>query len=75
MDSVFDAWEEMHVQPERLFDLEGEVIMVGHIHGRTRGIEVSQPHGHVWTIRDGKVLRFRWFSSGQQALQAVGLPP
>jgi ketosteroid isomerase-like protein len=73
MGSIFDTWEEMRVEPDRLLDVEGEIVMVGHIHGRARGIEVSQSHGHVWTVRDGKVLRFRWFSTGEQALRAVGL--
>jgi hypothetical protein len=27
----------------------------------------------VWTIRDGKATRFRWFSNPDEALAAVGL--
>jgi ketosteroid isomerase-like protein len=67
MKNVFDAWEEMQMQPERLFALDRHVVMIGRVHGRTRGIEVSQAHAHVWTLRDGKVVRFRWFSSGRIA--------
>jgi ketosteroid isomerase-like protein len=75
MSRVFDVWKEMYVQPDRLFDHGSEVIMIGHIRGRGRQIELSQPHAQVWTVRDGKVVRFRWFSSGEEALKAVGLPP
>jgi ketosteroid isomerase-like protein len=75
MSRVLDVWKEMQVQPDRLFEHGNEVVMIGHIRGRGREIELSQPHAQVWTIRDGKVVRLRWFSSGEQALQAVGLPP
>ena len=28
---------------------------------------------HVWTLRDGAVVRFQWFYQRDEALEAVGL--
>ena len=30
-------------------------------------------HGYVWTLRDGQAVRFCWFSSHAEALEAAGL--
>ena len=78
MGSVFGVWEELRVEPDRLEEVGGRVLMIGQIRGRARRageIEVTQPHAHLWTFRGGKVWRFRWFSSGKQALQALGSDP
>ena len=78
MGSVFGVWEELRVEPDRLEEVGSKVLMIGQIRGRARraaGIEVSQPHAHLWTFRDGKAVRFRWFSSGEQALEALGPAP
>jgi ketosteroid isomerase-like protein len=36
-------------------------------------MEVENRHGSVWTIRDGKAVRFQWFQEPEEALEAVGL--
>jgi ketosteroid isomerase-like protein len=41
--------------------------------GSTSGIEIKRRHGSVWTIRDGKAVRFQWFYEPAEALEAVGL--
>jgi ketosteroid isomerase-like protein len=38
-------------------------------------VEVERRQGYVWTLRDGKAIRFRWFNDPAEALQAVGLSP
>jgi hypothetical protein len=29
--------------------------------------------GYLWTVRDGKAVRFEWFTSPEEALAAVGM--
>jgi ketosteroid isomerase-like protein len=29
--------------------------------------------GYVWTVRDGKAVRFQWFNDPAEALEAAGL--
>jgi ketosteroid isomerase-like protein len=70
---VFDVWPEFEIRPERLEEVDDRILMIGHQHARLRGVPVSQPQAHVWTVRDGKVLRFCWFTRGEHALEALGL--
>jgi ketosteroid isomerase-like protein len=72
---VFQTWDDVHFEPERLID-EGEDVAValGTMHGRLHesGMEVTSPHGQVWTFRGGRVARFQWFNAHHQALEAAG---
>jgi uncharacterized protein len=74
--SVFDAWEEVRFEAERVIDSGDEVVALGHVRGRGRaaGIEVARPHGQIWTFRDGRGIRMRWFHSHSETLEAAGLP-
>src|SRR5688572_276097 len=57
--SIFDAWESVRFETERIVESGGEVIALGQVRGRGRGagIQVARPHGEIWTFRDGKVIR------------------
>jgi hypothetical protein len=41
--------------------------------GPGSGMEQRQPQGYVWTLRNGRAVRFEWFNSHAEALEAVGL--
>lgn len=73
--SVFDALEEVRFETERVIDDGDEVVALGQIRGRGRaaGIAVVRPHGQIWTFRDGKGIRMRWFHSHSETLAAAGL--
>jgi ketosteroid isomerase-like protein len=65
-----------HVVHERAFDAGDQVVVFANIQRRWRetgelGDETRL--GVVFTLRAGKVLRFRAFRDPQQALEAVGL--
>jgi ketosteroid isomerase-like protein len=49
------------------------VLLTFVIRGRGSGVERPQSQGHVWTLRDGKATRFRWFNDRSQALRAAGV--
>jgi ketosteroid isomerase-like protein len=42
--------------------------------GRSSGVEVEGRESAVWTLRDGKVVRYEWFQQPDEAFEAVGLP-
>ncbi|HSJ16490.1 MAG TPA: nuclear transport factor 2 family protein [Solirubrobacterales bacterium] len=73
--SVFAAWDEVRFETERIIDTDDDVVALGHVrgHGRATGIEVARDHGEIWTFRDGKVIRLRWFHSQSETLAAAGL--
>jgi ketosteroid isomerase-like protein len=73
--SVFDAWVEVRFETERVIDNGDDVVALGQVRGRGRaaGVEVSRPHGEIWSFRSGKVIRLRWFHSHAETLEAAGL--
>jgi len=71
-----DAFEEMRVEIDDLIDTGGDevvVLLTFVVTGRGSGLIRRQPQGHVWTVRDGRAHRFRWFNDPAQALRAAGL--
>jgi len=73
--SLFNApWEELSVTPQRFFDLGERVLVLSRFEARGRdGIEANLPMAHLWTLRDGKVVRMDAFADQQKALEAAGL--
>ena len=49
------------------------IVMTMHMRGKESGAALSQETGHVWTLRNEKLLRNQPFREPQQALRAVGL--
>jgi ketosteroid isomerase-like protein len=41
--------------------------------GAGGGIAVEQREFHVWTLRDGQIVRLAWFHNLDEALEAAGL--
>jgi ketosteroid isomerase-like protein len=74
--SITDAWQEFTVRPERFFDLGDRVLVLTRERGRGRasGIEVqSRPTAHLWTMRDGRVVRFEVYWDREEGLRAAGI--
>jgi ketosteroid isomerase-like protein len=73
--AVFDTWDDVRFDTERVIDNGDDVVALGQLCGRVEGagMEVASPHGQIWTFRDGLVVRMRWFNSHQETLEARGL--
>ena len=73
--SVTDTFESSRVDFDKLIDAGEKVVVLGTLRGRGRGsgAEVERRQGYVWTIRDGRAVRFEWFPEQRQALAAAGL--
>ena len=70
-----DVWEELAFDPVEISALDAErVIAVVRTSGRGKGsgIEIDQELTHLWTLRDGSVVRLDTYSTKQQALEATG---
>jgi ketosteroid isomerase-like protein len=67
MDGIFD---EISFEVEEVLEFGDDVMMVstGHFRGRSSGIDVTAHAANVWTIRDGKLARFRFYQSKEDAL-------
>jgi uncharacterized protein len=66
---------ELHMDVERLVDAGSRVAVIATMRGRggASGVGVERRHGAVWSIRDGKAVRFEWFYEADEALRAVGV--
>ncbi len=74
---VRDTYEDFELQVERYIDAgDDQVVVLAHYtgSGRSSGVPVEGEHGYVWTIKDGLAVRFRWFQSHREALEAAGAP-
>jgi ketosteroid isomerase-like protein len=77
-DDVSSAWEEWRVDVHRVVAApDGRVVieMTMHMRGKESGAALAQHTGHIWTLREGKLLRNEPFREPEQALRAAGLAP
>jgi ketosteroid isomerase-like protein len=71
---IREVYPDFHVEPERFVDAGENVVVVGLARGTTASGAVAQwRQGYVWTIRDGRAVRFSWFNQPGEALKSVGL--
>jgi uncharacterized protein len=71
-----ELFDEIRIEEEEMIDLGDEVLMVGNAHfkGHTSGASVEARAANLWTVRDGKVTRFRFFQNKEDALEATRTP-
>jgi ketosteroid isomerase-like protein len=74
-DSVSNAFGGARIEFEEFIDAGENVVVIGSLHGigQGSGMEIVQRQGYVWTIEDGKAVRFEWFNDPDAALRSVGL--
>jgi ketosteroid isomerase-like protein len=58
-----DWWAEFSAVPDELLDAGAEIVVLGRYRGTAKrtGRRLDVPFVHVWTLRDGKAVRFRQF--------------
>jgi len=74
LQGVREIFEEIHIPAEELTDLgDGLVLLVGtaRFKGRVSGLDVEASAANLWTVRDGKVSRFRFYQTQEDALADV----
>jgi ketosteroid isomerase-like protein len=73
--AVRDTYDQFDVRIEEFVDAGEDVVVLAwfEARGRGSGVEVEGEHGYVWTVRDGKAVRFKWFQHHAEALEAAGV--
>jgi uncharacterized protein len=72
LQGVLEIFEEIHIPADELTDLgNGVVLLYGkaRFKGRASGLDVEAAAANLWTVRDGKVARFRFYQTKEEALE------
>jgi ketosteroid isomerase-like protein len=69
------AWTDLELEAERFVDAQDSVVVpfVLRARGGESGAATERRWAHVWTLRDGRVVRFEVHLDVAEALKAVGL--
>jgi ketosteroid isomerase-like protein len=74
---IRDTYADYELEVLRMVEAgDDEVVVLARYSGTggASGVRVEGEQGFVWTVRDGVAVRFRWFGSQREALEAAGLP-
>jgi uncharacterized protein len=72
-----EVFGDLTMEPLELFEAGDQVVAFVRQRGRgeASGATIEITVGHLWTIRDGKAIRWEGFPEREKALEAAGLPP
>ena len=70
MGKIREVFGAARIETEQLVESGDRVAAVVsfEFHARGSGLEAATRQGHVWTIRNGKAVRFEWSSDPDRAL-------
>ena len=69
------AFDSMVFEPEECRENGDQVVVLVTRRARPKGggSEIVVRNGHIWTLRDGRILSMRSFPDPEKALEAAGL--
>jgi ketosteroid isomerase-like protein len=69
------AFAEVRAQPERFVDLDDRVLvfLIMYLRPNESDAIFELRIAHLWTVRDGEIIRCKVFPDREKALEAVGL--
>jgi ketosteroid isomerase-like protein len=75
VEKVFEAWEFWRMEPVELRAVGDQVVVSVRYQarGRNSGAEAAGVESALWTVREGRVVRYEWFHGADDAFQAAGL--
>ncbi len=75
VDKVFEVLDTWQIEAEQFRAVGDQVAVVTRYRARVHGsgADVEARESALWTLRDGKVVRYAWFHEPADALEAAGL--
>jgi ketosteroid isomerase-like protein len=75
MRSMHDSFDNVRIEVREIRDAGDQVVVLATYtaRGRKSGAKRENEDGYVWTVREGKAVRFEWFNDPAKALRAVGM--
>jgi ketosteroid isomerase-like protein len=77
-DDIESAWAEWNVDVEQVAEgADGRVVIVMTMRARGKGsgIELAERTAHIWTVRDGRLLRNELHRNPDEAMRALDAQP
>jgi ketosteroid isomerase-like protein len=77
-EDVASAWAEWRVEVHRIVPGEDgrvAIVMSMHVRGKESGAILSERTDHLWTLKEGKLLRNEPFREPGEALRELGSEP
>jgi len=72
--AIRDIYPDFRFEPEEYREAGEKVVVIGVARGTSQsGVQAQWRQGYVWTVRDGRAVRFSWFSDPAEALRDAGL--
>ena len=73
-ESWLESFDEFHVEPVEIMERGDHIVVVARQSGRGRAsaVPITTEVVHVWTVSDGRAVRWQSFTSRAAALAAVG---
>jgi ketosteroid isomerase-like protein len=70
-----NAWDRYWMTAEDFIEANGEVVVFMRLHARAAGSEsvIEQRVAAVWSLRDERAVRVRYYDDRDEALKAAGL--
>jgi uncharacterized protein len=77
LDNVFmklgTEWEKFAAVPDEFLDAGDRIVALGNYSGKynTTGKSMKVPFAHVWTLRDGKIVKFVQYTDTLKVSEAL----
>ena len=70
--SWLESFDDFRIEPEEIIEDGDRLIALVYQSGkgRTSGVEVEVRIAHVWTVQDGRAVRWRSYPSRERALES-----
>jgi ketosteroid isomerase-like protein len=75
MGTFWAEFEDQRIEIEQTMPAGSDVVVGVRFYGRGKrsGLEIDAPAWHVWSLREGKAVRWRLLRTKQEALEAARL--
>ena len=76
LDDVESAWEHWTVEVERAVegpDGRVAIVMTMHARGKGSGLTLAARTAHIWTLKDGRLVRNQLYREPELALRDLGV--
>lgn len=70
---IATEWEGFTVAPDEILDAGDNIVALGHYSGKynATGKSMKVPFAHVWTLRDGKIIKFVQYTDTLKVAEAL----